>query len=153
VKNDSNTNRIPSTMPSDEQVESLLHEFFRLEVPTGLSQPLRRGQSPTLAIVDALQANQSRPESKHQPRSVRMVAVATSVAAMALALLIAIMGNNSSVVKNGTAVNGVNDAPGTSSVTDKRMLVSPEGESRASERAITPDGVTLEETDSIDLQQ
>ena len=153
MKNDSSTNRIPSTIPSDDQVESLLCEFFRLEVPTGLSQPLRRGQLPTLSIVDSAKADRSHPESTQQPRSVRMVAVATSVAAMALALLIAITGDNSSLVNHGTAVNGVNDAPGTNSVTDKPMLVSPEGESRASEKAITPDGVTLEETDSIDLHQ
>ena len=70
---------------------------------------------------------------------------------MALAVLVVISGNNvpSSHVANGA--NGSTKAPDTTPKIDKPMIVSQEGDSRTSTKAVGPDGVTLEETDVIKL--
>lgn len=151
MKDDSFNRKAQRTMMSDEQTDSLLRDFFRLEVPIGLSQPWRRVQPPALAVMapkatgDGTKGSQSRP--------VRLIVVATSIAAMGLAVLIVSSGNDSPPVHSSTVTNGTNDGPGITPVTDKPMLVSPEGDSRTSGKSISPDGVTLEETDSIRLHR
>ena len=148
MKNDSISNPTQNGLPSDEQVDSVLRDFFRLEVPAELSQPLRRNSLPNATIAASMKGFENRTEQL-QFRAVRSVAVAASVAAMALGVLVVISGNKSSPVNGGTAANGTIHAPATTPDIDKPMLVSPQGDSRTSGQSISPDGVTLEETDSI----
>jgi hypothetical protein len=143
-------NRAESRTPSDDQMDALLRDFFRLEVPTELNQPFRRNQSATATVATLTVAPERRTEQPG-PRSVRFVAVSASVAAMALAVLVVISGNNgpSSHVSKGAA--GGSESPGPTPGIDKPMLVSPEGDSRTSTSPVGSDGVTLEETDTIEL--
>ncbi|MEJ7595987.1 MAG: hypothetical protein WKF77_31135 [Planctomycetaceae bacterium] len=155
MSNNSSANRVQSGMPSDDQMDSLLSDFFRLEVPTELNQPLRQNQ---LAAATATTSKVVAGRRVEQPRSrtVRFVAVAASVAAMALAVLVVISGNNG-LPLNGSGLasgtTGDTKSPGTTPEIDQPMLVSPEGDSRTPTKAIGPDGVTLEETDTIELHQ
>lgn len=146
MNDNSATNRAESRMPSEDQTDALLRDFFRLEVPTELSQPLRRNQLTTSTVATLTVAPDLRVEQP-RPRSVRFVAVTASVAAMALAVLVVISGNNapSSHVSNGA--DGGTESPNPTPKIDKPMLVSPEGDSRKATKAVGPDGVTLEETD------
>lgn len=152
MNDNSATNHAESRLPSDDQTDALLRDFFRLEVPTELNQPLRRHLLATATVATLTRAPEHRPEPS-RPRSVRFVAVSASVAAMAMAVLVMISGNNppSSHVSNGA--NGGTESPRLTPEIDKPMLVSPEGDSRPSTKAVGPDGVTLEETDTIELHQ
>ena len=153
MSDNSSADRVQSGMPSDDQMDSLLRDFFHLEVPTELNQPLRRNQLATATVATSTVTPNGRVEQR-RPRSVRFVAVAASVAAMALAVLVLISGNNvpplsGSGVANGTT--GQTKSPGTTPNIDQPMVVSPEGDSRTSTKPIGPDGVTLEETETIEL--
>lgn len=150
MNDNSATNRAESRMPSEDQTDALLRDFFRLEVPTELSQPLRRNQLATSTVATLTVAPDLCVEQP-RPRSVRFVAVSASVAAMALAVLVVISGNNapSSHVSNGA--DGGTESPNPTPKIDKPMLVSPEGDSRKATKAVGTDGVTLEETDTIEM--
>ena len=150
MNDNSAANHAESHIPSDDQTDALLRDFFRLEVPTELNQPLGRNPLATATVATLTRAPEHRSEPS-RPRSVRFVAVSTSVAAMALAVLVMISGNNppSSHVSNGA--NGGTESPDATPEIDKPMLVSPEGDSRPSTKAVGQDGVTLEETDTIEL--
>ena len=125
MNDNSSTNGPQSRMPSDEQMDALLHNFFRLEVPVQLNQsPAVVGS--TGAVVEGL--------AQPQRRSVRFVAVAVSVAAMAMAMLVIISVDNSQ--------------PSSGKV-DQPMLVSPEGGHKSLSKAVGPDGVTLDETEGV----
>ena len=153
MNDNSATNHAESRMPSDDQTDALLRDFFRLEVPTELNQPLRRNQLATATMATLTRAPEHRSEQS-RPRSVRFVAVSASVAAMALAVLVMIAGNNPLLLNGNGLADGTTEdskAPGTTTNLDKPMLVSPEGDSRTSTKAVGQDGVTLEETDAIEL--
>lgn len=152
MNDNSATNRAEREIPSDDQTDALLRGFFRLEVPTELNQPFRRRQL-TSVVTPTMATETVTPERRTEqlrPRSVRIVAVATSVAAMALAVLVVITGDHASSHVS-TGAGGITQSPETTSEIDKPLLVSPEGDSRKSTRAVGPDGVTLEETDTIEL--
>ena len=53
MSDNSATNRAESRMPSDDQTDVLLRDFFRLEVPTELNQPLRRNQLAAVTTPDS----------------------------------------------------------------------------------------------------
>ena len=149
----SNTSRAQGRIRSDDQMDSLLRDFFRLEVPTELNQPLRRNPLSIAAAATLTLAPEHHVEQR-RPRSVRFVGVAASVAAMALAVLVMIFGNTAHPLDgNGLAKGTTGDtrSPGTTPDIDNPMLVSPQGDSSKSTKVIGPDGVTLEETDSIEL--
>ena len=140
MNDNSTTNGGQRRLTSDDQMDSLLRDFFRLETPLELNQPLRRHGLP---LAPEHHVEQLR------PRSSRVVGVAASVVAMALAGLVLVSGNHE-LRSNGNGFAG--RAPlATPPEIDKPMLVSPQGDSRGSTKAIGPDGVTLEETDSIEL--
>ena len=150
MNDNSSANWAQNGMPSDDQMDSLLRDFFRLEVPTQLSHPLQLNPIPAATIATLTVAPESRLEHS-RTRSVRFIAVTTSVAAMALALLVVISGNDSPPANGSNVANAIIEAPAATPHVDEPMLVSPEGDSQAPTTAVGPDGITLEETDSIEL--
>ena len=150
MNDNSSANWAQNGMPSDDQMDSLLRDFFRLEVPTQLSHPLQLNPITTATIATLTVAPESRLEHS-RTRSARFIAVTTSVAAMALAVLVVISGNDSPPANGSNVANGVIEAPAATPNVDEPMLVSPEGDSQAPTTAVGPDGITLEETDSIEL--
>lgn len=147
MNDNSTTNRLPSKMPSDDQMDLLLSSFFRLEVPTELHQPL---QLPPLATASLTVVPQHHVEQS-RPRTVRLVAIVASVAAMAMSVLLVISTNNSQPSNGHDIANGILKSAGVTPAIDNPMLVSPDGNKQQPFKAISPDGVTLEETDGIDL--
>jgi hypothetical protein len=147
MNDNSSTNEPQNKLLSDNQMDSLLRDFFRLEVPIELNQPLqlRPTTVTTLTVAAELEDQPTR------SRSVRFVAVAASVAAMALAVVVAISAGTPTPSNGVTIANGLLNAPGITPNIDKPMLVSPEGDLQKSQNAIGSDGVTLEETDGIEL--
>ena len=150
MNDNSATNLAQSRMPSDDQMDTLLRDIFRLEVPTELNQPLRRNLLATAAAATLTLAPEHHVEQL-QCRSVRLVGVAASVAAMALALLVLVSGNHEPPVKRSGFADRDSMPPATTHDIENPMLVSPQGDSPTSAKVVGPDGVTLEETDGIEL--
>jgi len=147
MNDNSSTNEPQIKLLSDDQMDSLLRDFFRLEVPVELNQPLQLRPSTVTTLTVAAELE----DQLTRPRSVRFVAVAASVAAMAMAVLVVISADNSPPSNGSTIANGLLNPPTDSPNIDKSMLVSPQGDSNKSTRTVGADGVTLEETDSIEL--
>ncbi|MEZ6033648.1 MAG: hypothetical protein R3C17_11180 [Planctomycetaceae bacterium] len=152
MNNESATNSSQSRMPSDARMESLLQDFFRLEVPKKLDQPFRRSDFPAAAVVTAVHVEENRAEPL-KDRSVRVIAVAMSVSAMALALLVVMTATHPGTTHPRNATYENRDGISYPNDADRPMLVSPLGDSHSSSTAITPDGVTLEEADNIELHE
>ena len=152
MNNDSATKASQGRMPSDARMETLLQDFFRLEVPNKLDQPFRRSNFPGAAIVPAVQVEENHTEPR-QIRSGRFIAVAASVSAMALALLVVMTSIPPGTTQIGNASQENPKRMGDPNGADRPMLVSPLGDSHSSSTAITPDGVTLEEADNIKLHE
>ena len=146
----SNTSRAQGRIRSDDQMDSLLRDFFRLEVPTELNQPLRRNPLATTAAATLTLAPEHYADQL-RPWSVRLVAVAASVAAMALALLVLVSGNHAPPINRSGFADRDSMPPATTHDIENPMLVSPQGDSPTSAKVVGPDGVTLEETDGIEL--
>jgi hypothetical protein len=147
MNDNSSTNKPQNKRLTEDQMDSLLRDFFRLEVPIELNQPLQF--HPTTAITLTVAA-----EVDHQPThsgSVRFVAVAASVAAMAMAVFVAISAGISPPSNGGTIANGLLNPQTETPKIDRSMLVSPHGDSQKLQNIVGDDGVTLEETDSIEL--
>lgn len=147
MNDNSSTNEPQSKLLSEDQMDSLLRDFFRLEVPIKLNQPLQF--RPTTVTTLTMTA-----EPDHQPtrpRSVRFVAVAASVAAMAMAVIVAISAGTSPRSNGSAMANGLLNPQSETPNIDPPMLVSPNGDSQKSRHAVGADGVTLEETDNIEL--
>lgn len=134
-------------MPSDGQTDSLLRDFFRLEVPIELNQPLQL--SPVSATTLTVVAE--RAAGKPRSRSVRILAVAISVAAMAMAVLVVVSGNNSHSSGDSNIADGLINVPAKTPIIDNPMLVSPGSDSKNTTKPVGADGVTLEETDVIEV--
>lgn len=127
-------------LPSEEQMDSLLRDFFRLETPSELARPLdvRRGVRVSLAEV-------SRPKL---PSSVRF---RKSIVASALAVVVFLAIFNvrhrpsKSPFTEAQGISQASDLPGT----DAEMPVSP-GSDRST-GTVGADGVTLQETDNVEI--
>jgi hypothetical protein len=145
MNNESATNSSQSRMPSDTRMESLLQDFFRLEVPKKLDQPFRLSECPPPPVVNRTETRQS--------RSVQMVAVAMSVSAMALAVLVVMSSTYPGTTDPTNATVEKPDGMSYPEDANRPMLVSPHGDSHSSSATITPDGVTLEEADNIKLHE
>ena len=150
MNENSSSNRAQSRILSDDQTDSLLSEFFRREVPAELNQPLRRSPLATAASATLTLAHEHHVEQL-RPQSTRFVGVAASVAAMALAVLALISGNNEPSANRRSFADGDTRSGAATPDTDKPMAVSEQGDSLKSTKVIGPDGLTLEETDSIKL--
>ena len=69
MNENSSANRDQSRIPSDDQMDFLLRDFFRLEVPTALNQSLRRRSLATAAAATlTLVGCQLRPTSRTRCR-------------------------------------------------------------------------------------
>jgi hypothetical protein len=125
--------------PSDEQMDSLLKDFFRLEVPAELNRAFQRPSSrvePSLVI-----AATEWDTAITQKRSSRAIVAATlSLLALSLVMFVQVANDGGSSI-----------ATKQSDKKEDLMLVSPKAQSD-SLPPITEDGVTLEETDSIELK-
>jgi len=136
--NDSFSKPSSGRMPSDEQMEALLKGFFRLETPVELDQPFRP------MLVSRAQTEVRRPVAHR-------ISVVITVSAMAMLILMM-------VVIRGTAP-GTPGTPGTAS-TERPLAepqnavidVSTQGSAGQRSTVVGDDGVTLEETDSIELK-
>jgi hypothetical protein len=133
--NDSISTQSKGRMPSDEQMESLLKDFFRLETPVELDQPIR----PML-----LTRARSEGERSHGRR------LSVVITASAMAMLVMMM-----VVIQGTAPGtfGTASAERPSSEPQNTVIdVSTQRSAGPHSWVVGDDGVTLEETDSIELK-
>jgi len=153
--NDSPNSRA-GRIPSDDQMDGLLRDFFAAETPAALRQPFHRiavaGEPNTPLVKDQWPAV----AAASLPRSRRMIVVAC-VSTLALSLLVAIQTNTRQPVKNGPLPSSdlatstrQSEAPATP--VDSLMLVSPNGDTKSTVHPVGEDGVTLEETDSIELK-
>ena len=146
--NDSSNKRSSGNIPSEEQMDGLLKDFFKLETPSGLNRPFRRPvasrqESPAASLVTL-----STSEPTAAPRSHKMV-VASAIAVLAMSLIVAMKVHTPSTSGGNTASTTPDVKPVESA--EKLMLVSPGGDSKAS-NVVGEDGVTLEETDTIEVK-
>ena len=146
--NDSSNKRSASNIPSEEQMDGLLKDFFKLETPSGLNRPFRRPvvSRPQNAAASLVTLSTSEPTAA--PRRHKMV-VASAIAVLSMSLIVAMQVQAPTSTGGSTASNTQNTQP--TEPTEKLMLVSPHGDA-PSTQAIGEDGVTLEETDSIELK-
>lgn len=143
--------RQSSGFPSEEQMDGLLKDFFRLETPAALNQPFRL----TAAEVNGASLNvvASRTDFDHadsavSPAHSRRLIVASALTILAMSMLVLF-----NIPQAGSGKSGTAKAPDeVVAPADELMLVSPEADSRVGSRPISADGVTLEETDVIDLK-
>jgi hypothetical protein len=132
--NDSISKQSKGRMPSDEQMESLLKGFFRLEIPVELDQPIR----PMLL---------TRARSEGGPRHGRRLSVVITASAMAMLVLMMVVIQGTAPGTFGTASAERPAAEPQNTVID----VSTQGSAGQRSAVVGEDGVTLEETDSIEV--
>jgi hypothetical protein len=149
--NDSSNSRA-SRIPSDDQMDGLLRDFFATEVPLALNQRFRRqavsqAASPELATSLTIVADND-PIFHCRPRGGRLV-VGSAIAVLAMSTMLAVINRPS--VSSSSSVTTAPAAEATASPAEALMLVSPNGDLKEASHPIGEDGVTLEETDSIEL--
>ncbi|MFO1001799.1 MAG: hypothetical protein U0936_15790 [Planctomycetaceae bacterium] len=146
--NDSSNKRSSGKIPSEEQMDGLLKDFFKLETPSGLNRPFRRPvvsrQESTAASVVTLPTS----ETTAAPRSHKMV-VASAIAVLAMSLIVAMKVQKPTTSGGNTA--STTPKAQSAEPAERLMLVSPNGDARSTQ-AVGEDGLTLEETDSIELK-
>lgn len=146
--NDSSNKRSSGNIPSEEQMDGLLKDFFRLETPSGLNRPFRRPIASRQESSAASLVTLSTSEPTAAPRSHKMV-VASAIAVLAMSLIVAMKVQTPSTSGGNTASTTPDFKPVESS--EKLMLVSPNGDA-PSTQVVGEDGVTLEETDTIEVK-
>ncbi len=145
---DASSNRSHGRTPSDEQMDGLLREFFRLETPTELNQPFRpdRAESstgmattiaPTVRTVVVV------------PRRRRIVAV-SAVMILALSLVVLVQTQKLGDAENSPVVEKPGEQSTPVGPPEELMLVSPQGDLKSAS-TVGADGVTLEETEGVEL--
>lgn len=130
-------------IPGDEQIDQMLREFFRDEIPASLaSGPFAESQSTPVTQLTIVA--QQRTDAPHSSGSRRMltVTVITSLAACLLAA-VALLPDRSNGVssKNSTAV-----IPET----ETTMPVSSDGQTQS--HPVGDNNLSIEEVDSIDIK-
>jgi hypothetical protein len=145
--NNTSSNQPHGRMPSDAQLDTLLLEFFRLEMPVELNRPFHRpavaSSASTVTVVSGPQ--ESAPYIQRNRRFV--VASAFTVLALTLIALVQRPATQHSAL-----------APMAQKVEEKNSPLSPPESlmdvSSPGDQAVGDDGVTLPETDSeIKLRQ
>lgn len=148
MNDNSSTNEPQNKRLTEDQMDSLLRDFFRLEVPIELNQPLQFHPTAATTLTVAT-------EFDHQPthsRSVRFVAVRRfRLLLWRWQLSLPIFAATSPPPNGSTIANGLLNPHTETPEIDRPMLVSPHGDSQNSQKTVGDDGVTLEETDSIEL--
>ena len=102
--NDSSNNRSAGNIPSEEMIDGLLKDFFKLETPSGLNRPFRRPvvsrqQDKAVSLVTLATS-----EPTAAPRSHKMV-VASAIAVLAMSLIVAMKVQTPSSSGSSTAAN------------------------------------------------
>lgn len=146
--NDSSNKRSSGKIPSEEQMDGLLKDFFKLETPSGLNRPFRRPVVSRQESTTASLVTLSTSEPTAAPRSHKMV-VASAIAVLAMSLIVAMKVQTPTTPGGNTASTNPDVQPVESS--EKLMLVSPNGDV-PSTQVVGEDGVTLEETDTIEVK-
>lgn len=150
--NDSPHNRTHGRMPSDAQMDGLLRDFFRLETPTELNLPFRRttaadSSGPMLTVIHETG------ESTVPIRRNQRYAVVSALAVLALSLIVVVQTRDNQTSGSGPVTDTVRGPQSPVEPDENLMLVSPQGDSGAHKTAVGEDGVTLEETDHIEVKQ
>ncbi len=138
--NDERENRVSL---NDAQLEGMLREFFRNEVPAELGRPFvppSHENSTTLSIVAASESI-STPKNRRSP-----MAVISALAAMAMTAVVVMNWDSSASQVPQTSQKTLVVSPD-----EKMMDVSKDGGATKSTHVVGEDGVTLEETDGVDL--
>ncbi len=143
---DVSSNRSHGRMPSDEQMDGLLRDFFRLETPIELNQPFRRERLESVARTSLTIAP---PAESAVPRS-RRIAVVSALTVVALSLVVFVQSRKPGDANNSPVVDKSGERTGPVEHSEDLLLVSPQGDQKASS-TVGADGVTLEETDGIEL--
>ena len=146
--NDSSNKRSSGNTPSEEQMDGLLKDFFKLETPSGLNRPFRRPVASRQERPAASLVTLSTSEPTAAPRSHKMV-VASAIAVLAMSLIVAMKVQTPSTSGGNTASTTPVVQPAEPA--EKLMLVSPNGDA-PSTQVVGEDGVTLEETDTIEVK-
>lgn len=145
--NDPSNKRSSGSFSSDEQMDGLLQDFFKLETPSALNRPFRRPVASRQESLATSLVTPSTSELTVAPRNHKtVVAMAIVVLAMSLILAMKVQAPSSG---GSNASEMSNTQPAEPS--EELMLVSPNGDA-SSTQAVGEDGVTLEETDSIELK-
>lgn len=142
-------------MPSDDQMEGFLRDFFVAEAPAALKQPFRRPGVAQIMRPPVVCVSRPADVRTSLPRSRRMI-VATAISVMAMLFVVAIQIKNDGPPQTGP-VNGAGMATSNQTLPSAAplqnlMLVSPNGDAKSAVHPVGEDGVTLEETDSIELK-
>lgn len=159
---DSSVNRRPAVrIPSDEQMDRLLSRFFQQEVPARLADglsPIARAMAdhPQVSLTMPSRVSDSSSTSPTSRSSrIRQTAVAATLAALTACLLVVArvelpVRSTDSQTAAGRLSPRPSDSPAAA---DDLMLVSPNANRPSGTGAtVGNDGVTLEETDGVDLQ-
>ena len=146
---DVSSNRSHGRTPSDEQMDGLLREFFRLETPTELNQPLLRVQSEPKAELSPTIAPAVQSDASTSRR--RRVFVVSAVTMLALSLVVLVQTQKLGDAENSPVVEKSGEQSTPVGPPEELMLVSPQGDLKASS-TVGADGVTLEETDGVELK-
>ncbi len=132
---------------NDAKLEGMLRDFFRLEMPVELNQPFSRTEAArplstvtTLTIV----AESTEPAAQPRPRH-SMMAVISALAAMVMTAVVVVNWDSP-----GVSVPQVSKEVPHIQPAEKLMDVSRDANSKST-HVIGEDGVTLEETDGVDL--
>ena len=149
--NESAPNRSHGKMPSDSQMDDLLREFFRLETPTELNQSFR-GRTADVSSGPVLTVVQGRIKSKESVRTNRRFAAVSALAVLALSVAVVVQMREYAPSTDSPVTNTVNEKHSPISPAEILMLVSPQGDSGAQKNAVGDDGVTLDETDNIEVK-
>ena len=146
---DASSNRSHGRMPSDEQMDGLLREFFRLETPFELNQPLSRHRSES-KVGTSLTIAPTVVTVAVAPRRRRIVVV-SALTVLALSLVVIVQIQKSGDAGSGPVVDKSGNQTSPTVSSEDMMLVSPRGDLNASS-TVGADGVTLEETDGVELK-
>ena len=144
---DRTSDRAHGRMPSDEQMDGLLRDFFRLETPLELARPWQR---PSAAATSETSLILTPAVTAAVPVTGRRMTVFAALAALVLTLVVFVQNDKPAGLNGSPVVNAPEGPAVPAAASEDLMLVSPEGDLKASS-TIGADGVTLEETEGVEL--
>lgn len=150
--NDSTPQRPHGRMPSDAEIDDLLREFFRLETPAELNQSFQL-TSGGVSVRPSLVRNQEEIAASRTRPWNRRYTVAGALTVAALSLAIFLQTRDGEPAAGSSLKNTISEQNLLLPAAEKLMLVSPQGDSGAQQSTVGDDGVTLEETDNIEVKQ
>ncbi len=141
-------------MLSDDQMNGLLRDFFRLEAPTELNQPFSVAdlKSSRTAFLSESQSDSVSPLTSSvdaQPSRRFMVSSVLATLAMSLFVFLATKDSGSTSLPTA-AITPEQKSP--ENADSALMNVSGQGDAKGSNVPVGNDGVTLEETEKIELK-